>query len=253
MLGTSDLVQVLPFVGDIAVEHEGSRINRRLEGALSRSQRRAVLRSVLYAHSLDSLAGHRLCGSILSEKLGVRHSRIIEGDVIVHGTIEVFSVRRMSRVIVLGALHVEVRDPAQFTINVPLLAHLGVIRHSGTLHVVHFEWVQFSSWFQQDWLFLLECFVKVLLVVCVIIRVENRWAEMMSLVPLIVIWGQHAIVRILVDDELGRSLSVGGVTSLKLSMCSKDISKPLTSEWRFAIDRSNWRSQLRINYNVFCV
>lgn len=236
------LVQVLPSVGHIAVEDEGSRINGRLEGALSRSQRRAILGSVLHAHGLDSLTSHRLGGRILSEELRVRHSRIIEGDMIVHGAVEVFSVRRMSRVVVLRALHIEVGDPAELTVNISIAGHARVVRHPGTLDLVHFIRVRLALRLEKDGLFCLEVLIEKLLVVRVVTLIEETRAMMMPLVPLFVRRSQHTIIGVLVHNHLDSGLSVGRIDRAHSSLLLEDARESVTSEWRLAIEGCNWRA-----------
>ena len=76
---------------------------------------------------------------------------------------------------------------------------------------------------------------------------------MEALVPLIFARGKHAIAGILLHDQLGGGLGVGGVSSSKLGMGFENVCKTLSSEWRLAIVGSDWWSQFGINYNVFCI
>ena len=85
-------VDVLPSVGDIPVEHEGCRVDRGLESALVGSECRSILGPVLNTHGLDTLTGNGSSWGILAEELGVRHGRVVEGDVVIHRAIEVLSV-----------------------------------------------------------------------------------------------------------------------------------------------------------------
>lgn len=53
----------------------------------------------------------RVSRSILSEELRVGEGRVGKSCVVVFGSVEVFSVGRMSLLVILGTLHVEVVNP----------------------------------------------------------------------------------------------------------------------------------------------
>lgn len=74
---------------------------------------------------------------------------------------------------------------------------------------------------------------------------------MMSLDPLLIRWRQHAIVGILLHNHFDCGLSIGWVSCAHSCLLLEDACEPLAPEWRLAIQRSNWWSQLRINDNVF--
>ena len=67
---------------------------------------------------------------------------------IVHWPIKVLPVGHMSKMVILGALDIEVRNPAQLSIDVSVLGNVGVIWHSCSLDLVHLIWVVLSPWLQ---------------------------------------------------------------------------------------------------------
>ena len=84
------------FVRYVSIEHKWSCIKWSLKCALSRSHGRAILRSILNAHGLHFFSGNRFGRSVLSEKFRVGHGWVIEGDVIIHRAVEVFSISWIS-------------------------------------------------------------------------------------------------------------------------------------------------------------
>jgi len=100
------------FVWDISVKHKRSCVKRSLKCALSGSHCWAVFGSVLHWHCLDPLFSHWSLWRILPEEFRVRHRGVIESNVVVHRAVEVLSVRWVSNVVILGALHIEIRNPS---------------------------------------------------------------------------------------------------------------------------------------------
>jgi hypothetical protein len=153
--------------------------------------------------------------------------------------------------VILGALNIEIWNPAQLSIDVPVLGYSRIVWHSGSLDLVHLVWVMLPSRLNENWLLLLELLVKVLPVVRVVLIVEKRWASVEALVPLIISWSQHSIIGVFLNDELGCCFCVGWVGTSKLGMGFEDVCKSLASKGRLSIQRSHGGSQLWINNNVF--
>ena len=82
---------------------------------------------------------------------------------VVLGAVEVFAIGRIKLVIVLGTLYVEVVDPAQLAVDVPLLRQLGVVGHPRTLHLVLFVGIELSLRVHQDTVFQAVVLTEVLL------------------------------------------------------------------------------------------
>lgn len=57
----------------------------------------------------------------MSKEFRVGHGGVIECNMIVHWPIEVLSVASMPFVVIFGAFHIKVGDPAQLAINVSIL------------------------------------------------------------------------------------------------------------------------------------
>lgn len=112
LLGPFNVLDNFVLICDVSIKYERSCINRSLEGALCRSHGAAHAWLIEHTHGLYSFSGHRVIWCILSKELGVGHSWIVKSYVVIHWTIEVFSCCRVSLVIVFGALHVKVGDPA---------------------------------------------------------------------------------------------------------------------------------------------
>ena len=100
---------------------------------------------------------------VLAEELLVGERSVVELLVVVLGAVKELAEGWVHLAIVLRVLHVEVADPAQLSVNVPLLRKLRVVGHARPLHVVLLVRVQLSLWVQQDALLVLEVFVEVLL------------------------------------------------------------------------------------------
>ena len=81
-----------------------------------------------------------------------------------------------------------------------------------------------------NWLSLSVLLVKELFKVCVSLEVPLGGDDIVSLVPLIVIWCEHAIIGILVNNDLGSMFSVGWVLIAQLGMRSEDICQSFTSQ-----------------------
>jgi len=188
LLRVLNFLIVFPFVGDISIKDEWRCINWCLKCALSWSHWWSVLRFILDTHCLNSFSSNRFWRCILSEEFWICHCGIVESYVVVHWTIKVLSVGSVSCIVVFGALDVEIRNPTKFTINISVFWDSRIIWHSCSFNLIHFIWVMFSSWLDKNWLFWLEGFVEVLLVVGVVSLIKKRWSVMMSLVPLIIIW-----------------------------------------------------------------
>ena len=92
---------------------------------------------------------------------------------VVHGAVEVLTVGHVPLLVIFGALHVEVTNPAQLPIEVSVLGHQGVVRHASSFDFIHLVGVCLSLGLQEDGLFLLEGLVEVLSVVGVVSLVEN--------------------------------------------------------------------------------
>ena len=186
LLSSMNLFMIFPLVWNISIKDKRSSINRCLKSTLSRSHCWAVFWSILNAHGLDLFSGNRFCWCVLSEKFRVCHCWVIECNVIVHWTVEEFSISGVSDIVILGALDVEIWDPTKLTINVSIFWNVWIIWHSSSFNLIHFIWIIFSSWLKEDWLFRLELLIEILSVVGVVFTVENRWTMLESFVPLVV-------------------------------------------------------------------
>ena len=224
-----------------------------LECALGWPHWWAVPWLVLDSHCLNSFSCNRFTWSILPEEFRVGHCGIVKCNMVVHGSIKVLSVSRVSHIVIFGAFHIEIWNPAEFAIDVSILWNNGVVRHSGAFDFIHLIRVMFSSWFYKYGLFLLEVLVKIKFVVRMICSIEHGRRVVMSFVPLIIIWSQHSIVGILINNYLCGIFNIWRVLSSHLGMCSKDICQPFASKRWFSIQTRYWGSELWINYNVFCV
>ena len=219
---------VFPFIRDISVQNKRCGINRSLECALSWSHWRSILWFILYAHCLNSFSCDRLWWSILSEKFRIGHSRVVEGNVIVHWSVKILSVGDVSSWIVFRALNIKVWDPSKLTIDISVFWDSRIIWHPSSLDFIHLIWIMFSSWLNQNCLLRLESFIKILFVVSVICFIEERWTMVMSLVPLIIIWGKHAIVSIFLDYQFGSIFDIAWILR-HISMSSENIGKSFSS------------------------
>ena len=127
---------------------------------------------------------------------------------IVHGSIEIFSVSRVSRIIILRALDVEIGDPTKLSINISIARDSRIIGHSRSFHLIHFVRISLALRLKENGLLGLEVLIKELLVVRMITLIEETRAMMVSLVPLLVGRSQHAVVRVLVHNHLDGGLCV---------------------------------------------
>ena len=155
----------------------------------------------------------------------------------------------MSLVIVLAHLHVEVRKPAQFTINITLLRDSGPLRHAGALDFIVFTRVNRSLRLKQNGLLRLEVLVEELLVMSVVLGVEVRGAVVVSLVPLMLARGQLTVIGVLLDDHAYRRLGLP-IILVEAPIGVEDSCEALAAKWRLAINRGHRRPQLRIDNNV---
>lgn len=161
LLSCMDFAMIFPFVWDISIQDEWSCINWGLESALSWSHGWTILWFVLYTHCLNSFSSNRFAWRILSEEFRIGHCWVVEGYVIVHWPIKIFSISNMSYLVIFWTFHVEIWNPAEFTVNVSIFGNDRVIWHSGSFDFVHFIWVVLSSWFYQYWLLCLESFIEI--------------------------------------------------------------------------------------------
>ena len=172
LLGFLDFINDFPSVRNISIKYKWCGVDRSLELTLSGSHCWTILWSVLDAQGLDLFSSNRISWCVLSEKLRISHSWIIECYVIVHWTIEILSISSMSRVIIFWAFYIEIRNPSELSINIPIFWNSWIVWHSSTLNIVHFIRIWFSLGFYQDWLFWLEVFIEVLSIVGVISNIE---------------------------------------------------------------------------------
>lgn len=241
------------FVRNISIKNKRSSIERCLKSALSWSHSWTIFRPVLDWHCLNSLSCNWLGWSILSEEFRVSHGRVIESDVIVHWPVEVLPVGNMSFAVILGALDIEIRNPAQLSINVSIFGNVRVIWHSCSLDLVHLIWVVLSPWLQKNWLLWLELLIEVLSVVSMIVLVKVGWSTVETFVPLVISWSKHTIISVFLHDQFSCGLSICWISTTELSMGFEDVCESFSSKRWLSIVRSNWGSQLWVNYNVFSV
>jgi len=96
-------------------------------------------------------------------------------------------------------------------------------------------------------------FIEILPVVRVVSVVKKGWRVVVPFNPLLIGRRKHTIIRILLNYHFNRGLSIGRISCPHASLLLKDTSQPFASQRRLAIKRCHWRSQLRINDNVFGV
>ena len=172
---------------------------------------------------------------------------------VVHWAVEVLPVSHMPPVVVFGALNVEVGYPPQLTIDVPVLGDAGIVGHPSAFDFVHLEWVFFTFGLDEDGLFRLELFVEKLFVVSVVFIIEKGGAVVVTLIPLLIGGGKHAVVCVLLHDHFYSGLSVGGVGRAHSCLLFENASESCSSKRRFSIQGRYWWSELRINDNVFSI
>ena len=82
---------------------------------------------------------------------------------VVLGAVEVLTIGRVQSIIVLGALDVEVSNPAELPIDVPLLRKFCIVWHPRSLDFVLIIWVELSLRMVHDVILVPELFAEVLL------------------------------------------------------------------------------------------
>lgn len=107
--------------------------------------------------------GDRVVRRVLSKELLIGHGLVVELVVVVLGIVEELPVSGIQLVVVLGIFNVEVGDPAQLTVDVPLFCHLGVVWHPGSFHFILLIRVQLSLGCDQGLLFVLARLAEELL------------------------------------------------------------------------------------------
>ena len=82
---------------------------------------------------------------------------------VVLGAVEVLTIGRVQFIVVLGALDIEVSNPTELPIDVPLLREFCIIWHPGSFDFVLIVWIKLSLWMVHDVILVPEVFAKVLL------------------------------------------------------------------------------------------
>ena len=241
------------FVWDVSVQDEGRGIHRCLESALSCSHGRSELTLVEYADALDSFSRHWILRCILSKELRISHCWVIKCHMIVHWAIEIFTICWVSHAIILAAFDIKVRDPAEFTVDVSILRHYRIIWHPSTLKFVQLIRIKLSLGLHHNILFCFEAFIEILFVMRMVLFVVQTGHLVMSLVPLVIVRSQHAIISVFLYNDFGGGLSVGWISTTQLCVSSENVCQSFSTKWWLAIYRCNWWSELWINYNVFRV
>ena len=88
---------------------------------------------------------------------------VVELVVVVFGAVKELSIRGMHLMVVLRELDIKVGDPAEFAVDVAILAQLCIVRHPRALHFIFFVRVQLSLRADEHSLLVFEFFVEVLL------------------------------------------------------------------------------------------
>ena len=253
LLGASYLINNFPSIWNISIQDERCGIKRSLKLTLRWSHRWAIFWSILNAQSLNFLTGHRFGWSILPEELRISHCWVIEGYVVVHWAIKVFSVSGVPDNIVLRAFYVEIWNPSQLTINVPIFWDPRIIWHSSSFNIIHFIGVWLPLGLNQDRLFCLWLLIKELFIVRVVNVIENRRTMVVPLDPLLIGRCKHSIVGIFLNNHFYSGFSVGRVGSAHPRLLFENAGKSSTTQRWFAIKGRHWWSKLWINDNVFCI
>jgi len=115
------------------------------------------------------------------------------------GHIEELSVCGVRVMIVFREPYVEVVDPAELTVDITFLGHLGVFRHARSLDFVFLKGVKLALWVNKNALLVLKFFVEVLLIVLRILLVEGGGRYMVTNVPVLV---THTRIASVVLDEV---------------------------------------------------
>ena len=193
----------------------------------------------------------------------VSQRRIVELVVVVLGPIKVFTVRRVPHVVILRVLNVEVRDPAELTIDITLLRHLSVVRHASAFDIVFLVGVKLTLWVEQKALLVLEVFVKVLLyietknilierliayliVLCVLL-VEVGGRYMVAIVPVDV--GHACIIGVVLNDLLLGHAIAAGVSEVAIRHVNQLVDI-LATEGSLTEVRGHRRSHLLEHHHV---
>ena len=100
---------------------------------------------------------------ILSEELIVGHGCRIKATMVVNWTIKCLTESWVQVFIVLANLHVKVRYPAQFAIDVALIAQLSVFGHARAFDFILVVRVHCALWIEHHLVCVLELFAKVFL------------------------------------------------------------------------------------------
>jgi len=175
--------------------------------------------------------------------------------VVVLGPVEELSVGGVHPVVVLAELDIEVGNPAKLAIDVSLFGQLGVVGHTGSLHVVLLVRVELSLRVEKHTLLVLEVLVEVLLktfvvsehggstylVVLVVCPVEVGRRYVMSIVPVIV--RETRVVCVALEDLLLGEADARLVLVLSLRLIEK-FAHVFASERRLTIFSSHRGSHL---------
>lgn len=99
----------------------------------------------------------------MPEELLVAHLRVIELLVVVDGDVKELAVRWIELVIVLAESHIEVADPAELAVHIPVLRQARVFGHPSAFDFIFFVRVEPALWRQHGGLPRREVFVEELL------------------------------------------------------------------------------------------
>ena len=155
-----DVLAILVLVADVSVKDERGGVHGSRERALRRLQGGTVGRAVLDAERLHALPSDRVGGSILTEEFAVTHRRVVERLLIVQRRIEVLASGRVSKVVILRALHVEVTKPAEFSVDVAVLDNGRPFGHASTFDLVQLTGVDITLRLQKYRLLGLEVLIE---------------------------------------------------------------------------------------------
>lgn len=155
-----NVLAILVLVADVSVKDERSGVHGSRERALRRLQGGAVGRSILNAERLHALPGDRVGGGILAEELAVAHRRVVEGLLIVQRRVEVLPGGRVSVLVILRALDVEVTKPAELSVDVAVLDNGRPLGHAGAFDLVQLARVDIALRLKKNRLLLLEVLIE---------------------------------------------------------------------------------------------
>ena len=148
----------------IFLQHERGLVSRRLRHHRSLL---AHLRRVHFPSWVEliktvrvgsGLVGHWIVGRVLTEELRVGESGVGELGVIVGWAVEELTVVVMTVVVVLGALYVEVTEPPQLSIHIPILLQHTILRKPRPFCLILFKRVYPSLLWQLANLLILSMF-----------------------------------------------------------------------------------------------